>query len=89
MTYSSDWSQGVPEAAQRAYVQGVEARLGAERAAQVLTDGPAHAVVFPNLFLIFQDIRWCVPVSVNETYLYYAGTVLPGRPTRSTSCACG
>ena len=80
MTYSSDWSQGVPEAAQRAYTDGVEARLGKERAAQVLVDGPAHAVVFPNLFLIFQDIRWCVPVSVNETYLYYAGTVLPGAP---------
>lgn len=80
MTYSSDWSQGVPESAQSAYVAGLEARLGPERARQMLTDGPAHAVIYPNLFLIFQDIRWCVPVSVNETHLYYAGTVLKGAP---------
>ena len=43
-------------------------------------DGPAHGVLFPNLFLILQELRWCVPVSVNETYLYYCPALLKGAP---------
>lgn len=80
MTYTGEWSQGIPEAAQQKYLGDMEAFHGKEKAQQVLVDGPAHGVLFPNLFLILQELRWCVPVSVNETYLYYCPALLKGAP---------
>ena len=88
MTYSSDWSQGVPESARKAPTwPGWKRAWGPERARQMLTDGPAHAVIYPNLFLIFQDIRWCVPVSVNETHLVLRRQRAQGRARRDQPVA--
>ena len=80
MTYTGEWSNEIPESAQREYLAGLERLHGKDKANQILTEGPAHTVIFPNLFNMLQEIRWCVPVSVNETYIYYAPCLFKGAP---------
>ena len=80
MTYTGEWSGDIPESAQRAYLEGLEKLHGKAKAEQILAEGPAHTVIFPNLFNMLQEIRWCVPVSVNETYIYYAPCLFKGAP---------
>ncbi|GAB4352138.1 MAG: aromatic ring-hydroxylating dioxygenase subunit alpha [Immundisolibacter sp.] len=80
MTYTGEWSGDIPQSAQRAYREGLERRHGKAKAEQILTEGPAHTVIYPNLFNMLQEIRWCVPVSVDETYIYYAPCLLKGAP---------
>lgn len=80
MTYSGDWTEGVPEAAQNKFLAAMESFHGKEKADAIAIDGPPHTVMFPNLFFMLQDIRWAVPVSAHETYLYYAPTMLVDAP---------
>lgn len=80
MTYTGEWSKDIPESAQRAYLEGLEKLHGKDKAAQILTEGPAHTIAFPNLFFMLQEIRWCVPVSPSETYIYYAPCLFKGAP---------
>lgn len=80
MTYTGEWAQGVSETAQREFITMMEDFHGKEKADIIAIDGPPHTVMFPNLFFMLQDIRWAVPVSVNETWLYYAPTLLKGAP---------
>ena len=80
MNYTGDWTDGVPEAAQKAFVDQMEAFHGKQKADDIAIDGPPHTVMFPNLFFMLQDIRWAVPVSVDETWLYYAPTMLVDAP---------
>ncbi len=71
----------VPVEAQRAYVEGLERRLGKERAAQVLGDSDPHFSVFPNFnYLPPGQVRLIRPVSVDETHIYYFPALLKGAP---------
>lgn len=80
MTYTAEWSDDLPEDAQKDYIDAMVRFHGKEKAEMLLRDGPPHCVVFPNLFFMFQEIRWCVPAGVGETYLYYAPCLLEGAP---------
>lgn len=80
MTYTGDWTEGLSEAAQKEFIAKMEAFHGKEKAKAIEVDGPPHTVMFPNVFFMLQDIRWAVPVSVDETYLYYAPTMLVDAP---------
>ena len=62
-----------PEAAAQYEASLVEA-YGQERATDLLVGGPPHLYVFPNLFILQQDVRVLTPVNVNEftTTLYPA-----------------
>jgi phenylpropionate dioxygenase-like ring-hydroxylating dioxygenase large terminal subunit len=70
----------VPEAAQRAFTEAVERRLGKEKAERVLFDSPPHIMVFPNLFIINHDLRIIQPVSVKQSIIYQYVVLLKGAP---------
>lgn len=80
MTYTGEWSEAFSEQAQREYIEGLERLHGKDKAERILLEGPAHTVTYPNLFFMLQEIRWCVPVSPTETYIYYAPCLLKGAP---------
>ena len=70
----------VTEAARDEYRKGVIARMGEERGTQLLTDGMSNVGVFPNLGLLFQDLRVIEPVSASETNIYNFPMLLDGAP---------
>ena len=80
MSYTGDWTEPIPPEADKAYLEAMKQFHGEEKAERVLAEGPPHTVVFPNLFFMLQEIRWCVPVSVDLTYVYYAPCLLKGAP---------
>lgn len=63
------------------YLADLEARVGAEKAATLLSEGPPTVFIFPNLFVIQQDIRRLEPVSATGSHLYQHPTLLDGAPT--------
>jgi phenylpropionate dioxygenase-like ring-hydroxylating dioxygenase large terminal subunit len=73
-------SDPISEEARQAYVEGMERRLGKDRAAEVIRDGTPHFMLFPNLFVIQSDLRVIQPVAVRETYLYHYVVMLKGAP---------
>jgi fatty-acyl-CoA synthase len=75
-TVPHGWS---PEA-WREYLEGMERRYGAERAQEVIANGPPHFCIFPNIIFILNQFRVIQPVSVNETNIYYYPTMLKGAP---------
>jgi phenylpropionate dioxygenase-like ring-hydroxylating dioxygenase large terminal subunit len=75
-TVPHGWS---PEA-WRQYVEGMERRYGAQRAQEIIADGPPHFCLFPNLIFILNQFRVIQPVSVTETIIYYYPTMLKGAP---------
>jgi phenylpropionate dioxygenase-like ring-hydroxylating dioxygenase large terminal subunit len=70
----------VDPAAAAVYEADMVASYGAERARDLLVGGPPHVFIFPNLFLLQQDVRVVVPVGPQEfsTTLYPA--MLDGVP---------
>lgn len=62
------------------YRQTLARRLGVEKAAALLADGMSNIGIFPNLGLLFQDLRVIEPVSVNETIIYNYPALLVGAP---------
>jgi phenylpropionate dioxygenase-like ring-hydroxylating dioxygenase large terminal subunit len=61
-------------------------RLGQERVDELTTDGPPYLYVFPNLFLLQQDVRTVVPVSATESEVMQYPALLGGAP-RSVNLA--
>jgi phenylpropionate dioxygenase-like ring-hydroxylating dioxygenase large terminal subunit len=55
---------------------------GEETARQMLTDGPPHAVIFPNLFLGEMNIVIFQPVSANESVQWHTPLLLEGVPPK-------
>jgi phenylpropionate dioxygenase-like ring-hydroxylating dioxygenase large terminal subunit len=80
MSYTGEWSEEISPEAQREFKEAMEGFHGKEKAERIEREGPSHTVIFPNLFFMLQEIRWCVPVSVDETNLYYAPCLLKGAP---------
>jgi nitrite reductase/ring-hydroxylating ferredoxin subunit len=62
------------------YRLGVVDRLGEEHANQLINDGTSNVGIFPNLGMLFQDVRVIEPVSVNETNIYNFPALLKGAP---------
>ncbi len=71
---------GFSPEAWRQYVDGMERRYGAERAQEIIANGPPHFCIFPNIIFILNQFRIIQPVSVNETVIYYYPTMLKGAP---------
>ncbi|HXG36564.1 MAG TPA: aromatic ring-hydroxylating dioxygenase subunit alpha [Dehalococcoidia bacterium] len=80
MWYTGEWSETVPPEAEQAYKEAMQRFHGEEKAERIFREGPAHTVIFPNLFFMLQEIRWAVPVNVGETNVYYAPCLLKGAP---------
>jgi phenylpropionate dioxygenase-like ring-hydroxylating dioxygenase large terminal subunit len=61
-----------PEAA-AVYEADLVASHGADRARDLLVGGPPHVFIFPNLFLLQQDVRVVIPVGPQE----FSSTLYP------------
>jgi fatty-acyl-CoA synthase len=70
----------VSQDARDEYRRGVIARMGEERGTRLLSDGNSNVGVFPNLGLLFQDLRVIEPVSASETNIYNFPMLLDGAP---------
>lgn len=70
----------VDDEVERRYVADLEARLGPERAETILSEGPPTIYVFPNMFVIQQDIRRLEPVSPTSSRLYQHPALFEGAP---------
>jgi phenylpropionate dioxygenase-like ring-hydroxylating dioxygenase large terminal subunit len=75
----------LPDGPQGQYLHAMEARHGKERARQIVDDGPPHVVIFPNLYLIQNDIRTIQPVSSTVSYMYHYPVLLKGAPPEINS----
>lgn len=75
-----DIGGAVSDEAQHEYRQGVLARVGTERGTHLLADGMSNVGIFPNLGLLFQDVRVIEPVSVDQTVIYNYPSLLDGAP---------
>jgi phenylpropionate dioxygenase-like ring-hydroxylating dioxygenase large terminal subunit len=61
-----------------AYRERMEARYGADRAAEIINAGGTHAFIFPNLILIGVQIRVAHPLAVDHTEVCLYPTLLKG-----------
>ena len=67
--------------ARKDYVEGLAARIGRERASDILADGDPHFEIFPNFnYLPPGEIRIIRPVGVAETHIYYFPVLFKGAP---------
>ncbi|HZO80115.1 MAG TPA: aromatic ring-hydroxylating dioxygenase subunit alpha [Candidatus Binataceae bacterium] len=65
---------------EREYHEAMERRYGKERAAELLTLGGTHVLIFPNLIIIGIHMRVITPVRVDETEVSLYPTTLKGVP---------
>ncbi len=62
------------------YVAALEQRDGPETARRRILEGPAHALIFPNLFLGETNIAIVEPVRVDECVHWHTPMFLAGVP---------
>lgn len=74
--FDPDWRSKLPAS----YVEAIEARLGPERAADVLGFPDWRLQVFPNLCLTRHSLRVLRPVEVEETEVIQKVVLLPEAP---------
>jgi len=75
-----EWLGGVSGSAVADFVAALERRDGAEVTRRRLLEGPAHALIFPNLFLGETNIAIVEPVSVEECVHWHTPMFLTGVP---------
>ena len=75
-----EWFGGAPKSLTADYVVRMEQRYGTARAQQLLFEGPAHALIFPNLFLGETNIAIVQPVSVDECVHWHTPIFWKGVP---------
>lgn len=73
-----EWFGGASESLVADYVAKMERRYGTARAQQLIFEGPAHALIFPNLFLGETNVAIVQLLSVEEcvhwhTPIFWAG----------------
>lgn len=76
----ASWLPGVNLSEVSHIIGAVEARLGKERADQVLCEGPPHATIFPNLFVGQCNIITLQPLGVADTIQSTAPLFFKGAP---------
>jgi phenylpropionate dioxygenase-like ring-hydroxylating dioxygenase large terminal subunit len=64
------------------YCTAMESAYGAERAGQLMMDGPPHAMIFPNLFLGELNLAIVEPVAPNITVHHHTAVQLEGVDAR-------
>lgn len=62
------------------YHASLRACLGQGRADELLSRGSSNVGIFPNLGLLFQDVRVIEPVAVDQTIIYNYPALLDGAP---------
>ena len=75
-----EWFGGASGSAVDEYVAAMERRYGAEATQQRIMQGPAHALIFPNLFLGETNIAIVEPLSVEECVHWHTPMFLAGVP---------
>jgi phenylpropionate dioxygenase-like ring-hydroxylating dioxygenase large terminal subunit len=75
-----EWFGGATGDAVAGYVAAIERRDGAEAARRRFREGPAHALIFPNLFLGETNIAIVQPVGVEECVHWHTPMFLKGVP---------
>ena len=75
-----EWFGGAPKSLVADYVLRMEQRYDTARAQQLLFEGPAHALIFPNLFLGETNIAIVQPVSVDECVHWHTPIFWKGVP---------
>jgi phenylpropionate dioxygenase-like ring-hydroxylating dioxygenase large terminal subunit len=75
-----EWFGGASGDAVAGYVAAIERRDGTEAARRRFREGPAHALIFPNLFLGETNIAIVQPVGVEECVHWHTPMFLKGVP---------
>ena len=75
-----EWLGNASGPAVAEYVSQMERRHGAEAARRRLLEGPAHAFIFPNLFLGETNIAIVQPIDVAESVHWHTPMFLKGVP---------
>lgn len=73
------WYGRIPRAKLPEYVEALEAAHGPEKAHDALVVGPAHTLIWPNLFLAEMNVMYVEPIATDETIAYTAAVVIPGQ----------
>ncbi|MCW2756869.1 MAG: putative aromatic hydrocarbon dioxygenase large subunit [Nocardioidaceae bacterium] len=60
------------------YVAALEERHGAERAHEIMVDGPPHTFIWPNLFLAEMHVMMVEPLAADDSIQYTAPIALTG-----------
>ena len=79
-----EWLGGASGSTVADYVAALERRDGPERTRQRILEGPAHALIFPNLFLGETNIAIVEPVGVDECVHWHTPMFLAGVPQFSS-----
>ncbi len=75
-----EWLGGASGSVVADYVAALERRDGPEVTRRRIMEGPAHALIFPNLFLGETNIAIVEPVSVEECVHWHTPMFLTGAP---------
>jgi phenylpropionate dioxygenase-like ring-hydroxylating dioxygenase large terminal subunit len=75
-----EWLGNASDEAVADYVAALEGRDGPETTHRRIMEGPAHALIFPNLFLGETNIAIVEPVSVGECVHWHTPMFLKGAP---------
>ena len=75
-----EWFGGASEALVAGYLEKMERRHGTARTRQLVFEGPAHALIFPNLFLGETNIAIVEPLGVEECVHWHTPMFLKGVP---------
>jgi ring hydroxylating enzyme alpha subunit len=75
-----EWLGGASGSAVARYVAAMEERYGTDVARRRILEGPAHALIFPNLFLAETNIAIVQPLSVEECVHWHTPMLLRGVP---------
>jgi phenylpropionate dioxygenase-like ring-hydroxylating dioxygenase large terminal subunit len=75
-----EWFGGASGSLVADFVAALERRDGSETARRRIIEGPAHALIFPNLFLGETNIAIVQPVSVEECVHWHTPMFLKGVP---------
>jgi len=75
-----EWLGGASGAAVADFVAALERRDGPEAARRRFMEGPAHALIFPNLFLGETNIAIVQPLTVEECVHWHTPMFLKGAP---------
>jgi phenylpropionate dioxygenase-like ring-hydroxylating dioxygenase large terminal subunit len=75
-----EWFGGASKSLVADYVAKMEQCYGTARAQQLLFEGPAHALIFPNLFLGETNVAIVQPVNVDECVHWHTPIFWKGVP---------
>ena len=75
-----EWLGGASGRTVERFVAALERRDGSERARRRIMEGPAHALIFPNLFLGETNVAIVQPVSVEECVHWHTPMFWKGVP---------